>query len=74
MLLSFVVNFPGGEPSYWKHKIIRRYIYLGTAGGPTTVKTLNSDLAKPKLERDYKSQEKLREVIGKEIKKGLGWT
>lgn len=74
MLLSFAVNFPCGEPSCWKHKIIRRYIHLGTAGGPTTVKTLNSDLAKPKLEKDYKTQEEFRGVLGKEIKKEMDLT
>lgn len=74
MLLPFAVNFPCGEPSCWKHKIIRRYIHLGTAGGPTTVKMLNSNLAKPKLERDYKTQEEFREVLGKEIKKEIDLT
>jgi len=54
MLLSLTVNLPCGEPSCQKHEVIKRYIHLGTAGGPIAVKTLSFDLEKPKLEIDDK--------------------
>lgn len=40
MLLSLAVNLPCGEPTCPKHEVIRRYIHLGTAGGPTAVQAL----------------------------------
>lgn len=56
MLLTFAVNLPHGEPSCWKHEVVRRYIHLGTAGGPTAIKTLSTDLANLELGKDYKIQ------------------